>query len=127
MFDRDTFSSNKTSENLQSLFSEAKKLGIHFADSFPAFEIWFLLHYEMPQRFYENQDEAIKDLQKHIDGYSKTRKWLSCASLYSKLKPQLERAISNSKNLEETNAKLDSKDSTQCNVHKFFNEIRKVT
>lgn len=111
---------------MQALFDEAEKLKIHFADSLPAFEIWFLLHYEMPKHFYENQNEAIKDLQKHIADYSKTTKWLSCAELYSKLNPQLENAIANSVKLAEMNAKLDSQDGTRCNVHKLFGEIREV-
>ncbi len=126
VFDGDAIGRDGINDNLKSLFNEAKNLGMHFADSFPAFEIWFLLHYEMPKHFYENQSEAIKGLQKHIIGYSITKKWLSCASLYSKLKPQLKIAIANSERLAEANAKRDSKDSTRCNVHKLFCEIRKI-
>ena len=117
---------NGVSENLQSLFDEAKKLQINFADSIPAFEIWFLLHYEMPKHFYENQDEAIKDLQKHIIGYSKEQKWLSCANLYSRLKSHLENAIGNSEKLEKTNREQHSEQSTQCNVYKLFADIEKI-
>lgn len=126
VFDWDTISSGGISEDLQALFGEARELDIHFADSLPAFEIWFLLHYEMPKRFYKNQDEAIKDLQKHLAGYSKEKKWLSCARLYARLKPQLEIALNNSIKLEETNSEEDSEDCTCCNVHKLFNEIRRV-
>lgn len=80
----------------------------------------------MPKRFYKNQDEAIKDLQKHLAGYSKERKWLSCARLYAKLKAKLEIAIDNSIRLEKTNNKQASEDCTHCNVHKLFNEIRRM-
>lgn len=126
VFDRDTILKDGLSKDLKALFDEAKKLEIHFADSLPAFEIWFLLHYEMPKRFYKNQDEAIKDLQKHLVGYAKEKKWLSCAQLYAKLKPQLENAIDNSMRLEKTNNKQASEDCTHCNVHKLFNKIRKI-
>lgn len=126
VFDRDTILSEGISKGLQALFNEAEKLEIHFADSLPAFEIWFLLHYEMPKRFYKNQDDAIKDLRKHLVGYAKEKKWLSCAQLYAKLKPQLENAIDNSMKLAETNDGQDSEHCTHCNVHKLFNEIREI-
>lgn len=126
VFDRDTIFGDGISKDLQALFDEAERLDIHFADSMPAFEIWFLLHYEIPKRFYKNQDDAIKDLQKHLAGYSKEKKWLSCAQLYAKLKPQLENAIDNSMRLEKTNEGQSSEDCTHCNVHKLFKEIREI-
>lgn len=80
----------------------------------------------MPKRFYKNQDEAIRDLQKHLPDYSKEKKYLSCARGYARLKSQLEIALDNSKKLEETNGRQDSEGCTCCNVHKLFNEIRKI-
>lgn len=127
VFDRDTILKDGISKDLQDLFDDAKELKINFADSFPAFEIWFLLHYEMPKRFYENQDEVIKDLQKHLADYSKEKRWLLRENLYSKLKPQLQTAISNAEKLEDADGEQASEACTRCNVHKLFKEVEKTS
>jgi hypothetical protein len=69
------------------------KAGILFAESFPCFEVWFLAHYVLPQKYYPNQNPVIQELQDHINGYCKELHWFRRSDLYSLLKTNQERAI----------------------------------
>ncbi len=121
VFDTDTLITNKISPELTELIKNCKKVGIKFADSFPAFEIWLLLHYEMPKLIYNNQNEVIKSLLKHISDYSKEKKWIESKHLYSFLKSLQESAIKRSKNLELK--KSDSVNASYSNIYKVIEEI----
>lgn len=101
VFDRDVLLSTGSSKGLEMKFNEANRLDIQFADSLPAFEIWFLLHYVLPKQYYKNQDELINELQKYINNYSKDVNWLSRENLYIKLKPLVSNAIQNNIKLEQ--------------------------
>ena len=96
---------------------------IQFADSLPAFEIWFLLHYVLPKQYYKNQDELINELQKYINNYSKDVNWLSRENLYIKLKPFVSNAIQNNIKLEQRNLSNQTNDYSMCNVYKLINTI----
>jgi len=126
VFDCDTIVCNGITEAVSDLMQTAERKGIHFADSLPAFEIWYLLHYTMPEQFYQNQNVLIKELQKYIQGYEKTERWLLQAKLYSKLKPLQEEAKKNSFLLTRKNEKLTDKDKSVCNVYKIFLEIEEM-
>lgn len=101
VFDRDVLLSTGSSKGLELKFNETNRLNIQFADSLPAFEIWFLLHYVLPKQYYKNQDELINELQKYINNYSKDVNWLSRENLYIKLKPLVSKAIQNNIKLEQ--------------------------
>ncbi len=121
VFDKDTLLSNNITDEVKTLLNKAINNGIKIADSFPAFEIWFLLHYEMPKQTYNNQDEVIKNLIKHISDYSKERKWQETKHLYAFLKKYQEQAILNSKRL---NLQFsEAKNKSLCNVYKIIEEI----
>lgn len=122
VFDRDTIA-NGISSKLENQYREALKKGIHFADSFPAFEVWFLLHYGMPKQFYNSQDDAIEDLRKHIPDYTKNQEWLTSASLYSKLKPYFDKAMENAAKLDMRSSITANPKSTITHVHKLFEEL----
>lgn len=121
VFDTDTLKSNNISSELIDLIEKCRNSGIKFADSFPAFEIWFLLHYEMPKLTYSNQNEVIKSLLKHISDYSKEKRWIESKHLYSLLKSLQESAIKRSKDLEFR--KSDSENASYSNVYKVIEEI----
>lgn len=123
VFDRDILLSIGISKELDLKFNEAKRLNIQFADSLPAFEIWFLLHYVLPKQYYKNQDELIIELQKYINNYSKDINWLSKENLYMKLKPVISNAIENNIKLEQRNLSNQTKDYSMCNVYKLIKSI----
>lgn len=108
---------------LETAIKEAKRFDIQFADSLPAFEIWFLLHYVLPKQYYKNQDELITELQKHINNYNKDINWLSKENLYTKLKPLVLNAIDNSIRLEQRNLANQTNETSMCNVYKLIKSI----
>lgn len=111
VFDRDVSLHSKVTVKAKNLESKAIRKGIKIADSFPSFEVWFLLHYVIPQYSYSKQDELINDLKKYIPDYEKGKK------IYSKLKPLQKTAGENAK-------KLDSEEyETYCRVYKILEEI----
>ena len=123
VFDRDTLLINKITKELKSKISDAERYGIKFADSFPAFEIWFLLHYKIPKQIYNNQNEVINELKKYISDYSKEKQWFDNKKLYAFLKDKLSIAINNSKLLEDKNEQIDSENKSICNVYKVVKDI----
>ena len=121
VFDTDTLITNTISPELTELIENCKNAGIKFADSFPAFEIWVLLHYEMPKLTYNNQNEVIKSLLKYISDYSKERRWIESKHLYSFLRTLQKSAIKRAKVLEEK--KSDSINASYTNVYKVIEDI----
>lgn len=124
VFDRDTIIANGMSEEASKLYKEAISKGIHFADSMPAFEVWFLLYYTMPDLFYSSQDKIIAELKKHIPCYSKNQVWLSSANLYSTLKPYFDFAMENAFELSKKKEEIENEKATSCNVYKLFKELQ---
>lgn len=123
VFDRDTIVSNGMSEELTDQYNKALEKGIHFADSMPAFEVWFLLHFAMPAQFYSSQDSVIKELRKHIPDYDKDQRWLSSACLYTKLKPHLEEAMNKAVELDKKKESSENDTATISHVYKLFEEL----
>ncbi|WP_147614034.1 RloB family protein [Treponema pectinovorum] len=126
VFDRDTIIANEMSEETSKLYKKAISIGIHFADSMPAFEVWLLLHYAMPDLFYSSQDKVIAELKKHIPHYSKNQMWLSSANLYSTLKPYFDFAMENASELNKKKEEIGNENSTCSNVYKLFKELKEI-
>ena len=121
VFDCDTISKTTPYEKMGKLKQQAERKNIHIADSLPAFEIWFLLHYVIPKKYYTDQESLIKELQIHLPEYKK-----SMHSLYSKLKTLHTTALKHSRKLEERNKHDEDSSASFCNVHKLFEEIEKL-
>jgi len=120
--DCDTILRDGLTSDVQRMIKSAKEQGIQFADSLPSFEIWYLLHYAVPQQHYPNQDSVIKELQSYISGYDKSVRWLEHARLYSLLKSLHHEAMANSESLARRN--VNDRESTHCNVYKIFEELK---
>lgn len=125
IFDRDTIVAKGMSKELQQLYETAKLQGIHFADSMPAFEVWFLLHYAIPKMYYKSQDGVIDELKKYIPDYSKNQKWLSSAKLYSMLTPRFNNALINTEILNKRRDDSNNRATTFCNIKQLFEELFK--
>lgn len=125
VFDRDTIVANGMSKTIAKQYEDAKDRGIRFADSMPAFEIWFLLHYDTPNMYYRTQDGVIDDLKKYIPDYSKNQEWLSSAKLYSKLKPYFDNAMNGAAKLNKRMAESGNPKASSCNVNKLFEDLQR--
>lgn len=123
VFDKDTIIANGMSEELKNLYEDALARGIHFADSMPAFEVWFLLHFTMPSQFYASQDGVINELRKHITGYTKNQGWLSSAALYTTLKPYFDNAMERAIILDRKKEDTGIETATISHVYKLFEEL----
>ena len=62
--------------------------------SAPSFEIWYICHFRYTTRQYQNKDELLLDLARHIPGYKKSQ------DIYPSLVGKEEIAIQNAKKLE---------------------------
>jgi len=67
----------------------AKSNNINLAISNPAFEIWFLLHFEKTNRPFCNADEIIEYLKNYLPEYDKSK------SVFNELESKTSEAISN--------------------------------
>ena len=121
IFDYDTVLEKGMSEDTKKLKTEVEKCGIYIADSLPAFEIWFLLHYVIPKKYYTDQNVLIKELHSYFPKYEK-----AMYSIYSKLKDLNNTAIKNSYSLAERNKQSQDSQASFCNVHKIFEELKIV-
>ena len=124
IFDLDTIINDNLSKELLDTLNEAKKLEIIFVGSLPSFEIWYLLHFCMPNKYYNSQAMLINDLRKYIPDYEKSIKWLSTARLYSKLKLKINIARERCKQLD---LQLIDDDINQscCDIDTIFELIEK--
>ena len=76
---------------------------VMFIEKNPCTEFWFLLHF-LPNvvcRQYENYEQLLPELQKHMPGYEKTKRYFIKTNLYKYLTEHgdLERAVQNSEKL----------------------------
>ena len=76
---------------------------VMFIETNPCTEFWFLLHF-LPNvvcRQYESYEQLLPELQKHIPGYEKTKRYFIKTNLYKYLTEHgdLERAVLNSEKL----------------------------
>ncbi|MDY6063529.1 MAG: RloB family protein [Candidatus Enterosoma sp.] len=53
------------------IIEKARKKNVILLFSNPAFEIWFLNHFALKKRIYQNQKELIADLKKYLPEYEK--------------------------------------------------------
>ena len=96
---------------------------VMFIETNPCTEFWFLLHF-LPNavcRRYENYEKLLPELQKHMPGYEKTKRYFIRTNLYKFLieNGDLERAMANSEKL----CKLSKESPEDWNA---YSEIHKV-
>ena len=124
VFDRDVLDS--PSEQFIKLYKQAKKKHFMFAESFPCFEIWFLLHFALPSSDCRTSEGLIKKLKNHIIDYSKETSWLRRKQLYQFLKQYQEDAISHAKILDNPSA-TDMDKALKTTVHTLTEQILSFT
>ncbi len=116
IFDRDTIVRDGLGEETTLLLEEAKSRGIKFAQSYPSFEVWFYLHFALPQPHYLTQFSLIEDFRQFVPRYGKEQAWLACGDLYAKLKAREKDALINSADLRTRNESAPSEGNTACDV-----------
>lgn len=114
------------SERFTQLYNQAKDENILFAESFPCFEIWFLIHFALPASVCHTQAGVIRELKKHITDYCKEKSWFYRKQLYQLLKPHQADAISHAKKLDTPSAEEQDR-VLKTTVHKLIEHILSYT
>jgi hypothetical protein len=63
------------------------KKGVTYLETNPCTEFWFLLHFlpHLSEKRYHSQDDLIRELQKYMPGYDKTKHYFKRVNLYQYL------------------------------------------
>ncbi len=93
----------------------------------PCLEFWILLHFEPASKYFDTCDSASKQLKMHLTDYNKSQHYFTKQDndIYLKLKPHLNKAITNANKLKEFD--FDNPYTAICQMPLFFeiNEIKK--
>lgn len=86
----------------------------------PCIEFWILLHFERTGKFFNNCENAIKQLKKHLPDYEKTQKYYTKQNndIYKKLKAHLDVAIGNSNRVNDFD--FNNPKNGTCQMHSIF-------
>lgn len=123
VFDRDTIVRDGLGDETVTLLEKARRLGIRFAESYPSFEVWFYLHFAMPQPHYLSQYTLIEDFRQFVPRYGKEQAWLSGGELYRLLRTREQTAMQNSVLLAAHNGACPSEGNTACTVHELMGAV----
>lgn len=122
VFDRDVLDQARP-KDFDKVYKDAKKAGILFAESLPCFEVWFLLHFIIPQKYYPNSNAVEAELCRYLQGYCKETHWLRRSEIYATLKQYQSTALVNSKKLITGNQKTTDLDATFSEVSTLIESI----
>jgi hypothetical protein len=86
----------------------------------PCLEYWFLLHFQFTTRGFDNCETVGAVLRRVFNGYEKSRNIFTKNGndIYSRLKPNLKKAIANSKKVKKIN--LNDPHYSISEMHLFF-------
>ncbi len=122
VFDLDIIDQTKP-KDYDELYKDCKKAGILFAESLPCFEVWFLLHFIIPRKYYQNSNAVEAELCRFLQGYCKEAQWLRRSEIYAILKQHQPTALANSKKIMTVNQKTPDPDAAFSEVYKLVESI----
>lgn len=101
-----------------------------FIETNPCTEFWFLLHF-LPNvvcRQYESYEQLLPELQKHMPGYEKTKRYFTKTNLHKYLTEHgdLERAVKNSKKLCQICQKSPEHLKAYSEIHKVIELLKTI-
>lgn len=132
LVDMDRLKSNrKEGEVYRKAKSRYSKGKIHFIETYPCTEFWFLLHF-LPlgtRRTFKSCDEILPELRKYIPGYEKTKRFLKRANLFQFLSENgdLGTARKNASRLCELSRSSPEDEIAYSEIHKLFDILDSLT
>jgi hypothetical protein len=113
VFDRDGHESfERARARIRQLSNRSRNpLPIHEAVSVPCYEIWVLLHFDQSDAPFQDCDEVVSRIRRHIPGYSKTDPNLPRALL-----PRIDTALANAQWLRNREGLTNENPSTAVHV-----------
>jgi hypothetical protein len=121
VFDLDT--AYKEMNKYKKALEKASNQDIETVESYPCFEVWFLLHFIYTTRMFTNCKQVIEALRKYIKDYSKRQEYHLRKNLYVELKSKLSDAIENSVKLERYNSENSITKGIRSNVYKIIEKM----
>lgn len=117
--------------NAKKKYAAKKYAGrVMFIETNPCTEFWFLLHF-LPNvvcRQYESYEQLLPELQKHMPGYEKTKRYFTKTNLYKYLTEHgdLERAVQNSEKLCQICQKSPEDLKAYSEIHKVIELLKTI-
>lgn len=100
MVDMDAVISQQQGQQYQRHKRAAERQGVIILENNPCFEFWLLLHFQQTGRMFQNCEQVITLLRRHIPDYNKGLKFLEKLRLFATLRDLLPQAIENAARLE---------------------------
>ncbi|MBP1676078.1 MAG: hypothetical protein H6Q20_637 [Bacteroidetes bacterium] len=101
-----------------------------FVETNPCTEFWFLLHFlpNFSEKRYQNQTQLIRDLQKYMPGYEKTKHYFKRTDLFCYLNQHgdINRAMQNAEQLCEKNKENPEDEISYSEIYKVINLINEL-
>lgn len=101
-----------------------------FVETNPCTEFWFLLHFlpNLSEKRYQNQTELIRDLQKYMPGYEKTKHYFKRTDLFCYLNQHgdINRAMQNAEQLCEKSKENPEDEISYSEIYKVINLINEL-
>lgn len=101
-----------------------------FIETNPCTEFWFLLHFlpDAVARQYATYEQLLPELQKHMPGYEKTKRYFIRTNLYKYLteKGNLEKAITNSEKICQSYKASREYSIAYSEIHKIFKLLKEI-
>lgn len=119
LIDMDAVIAQRQQQSYASSKRAAERRGVIVLENNPCFEFWLLLHFRRTGRLFQNCEQAVTELRKHIPGYDKSMRFLEAARLFANLQERLAQAIMNAELLEENRDEHDEL-YPRAEIYKFF-------
>lgn len=131
LIDMDRLKSNLAEWNKYHKYRKGRKYkNVLFIETSPCTEYWFLLHFlpNLSTKSYPTQDMLIKELQKYMPGYEKTKKYFQQTNLYCYLKEHgnIEKAIEYSEKLCELCKENPEDERSYSEIHKVISLLNEL-
>jgi hypothetical protein len=91
----------------QKMKAAVERIDIIVLENNPCFEIWLLLHFRQTGQHFNDCDEVVHQLRRHLPGYDKSLKFQEAAQLYRNFADHIPQATANAQLLEVNRAEHD--------------------
>ena len=131
LIDMDRIMANPTeSKKYYKRKKEIKFRKVTFIETNPCTEFWFLLHFlpSLSEKRYGNQLQLIKELQKYMPGYEKTKRYFTRTNLFCYLNEHgdINRAMQNAEKLCEKSRENPENEISYSEIYKVINLINEL-
>lgn len=131
LIDMDKIKSNSTElKKYNRLKKKREYKNIMFIETYLCTEYWFLLHFipNLSTRVYTSQEDLIKELQRYMPGYEKTKKYFRKINLYCHLieNGDIQKAIKYSEQIDDIRKENPDDDIPYSEIYKVIKLLNEL-